>query len=164
MKSVSQFFYTLYFRIRKIAENWQLKSGQILMIKFFLSCIENLTHDIVLESRIGGNVPERNVSEFLAEARLFGFGQASRVDGERAAEVFVVDDDVDAVAGGGAAVLAGVARAVARRGGGVVADVVFAGDVDFFVDFGAVDADCVVFGLAVFADKGGNGEGVFLRL
>ena len=100
----------------------------------------------------------------MAEARLFGFGEASRVDGECSAEVFVVDDDVDAVAGSGAAVVAGVARAVARRGGRIIADVVLAGDVDFFVDFGTVDADCVVFRLAVFADQGGNRERVFLWL
>ena len=116
----------------------------------------------MLVARIGGNVSERNVGEFLAEARLFGFGEASRVDGECSAEVFVVDDDVDAVAGSGAAVVAGIARAVARRRGRIVADVVFAGDVDFFVDFGAVDADGVVFGLAVFADQGRDREGVFL--
>ena len=73
-------------------------------------------------------------------------------------------DDVDAVAGSGAAVVAGVARAVARRGGRIVADVVFAGDVDFLVDFGAVNSDGVVFRLAVFADQGRNRERVFLWL
>jgi len=165
VKSVSQKFFTdCTFAHQIIAENWQLKfkiCGRYFLIEFFKL---DSAHDVVLIARIGGNVPERNIGELLAEARLFGFGQASRIDGECSAEVFVVHDDVDAVAGRSAAVVACIARAVARRGGRIVADVVFAGDVDFLVDFGAVNSDGVVFGLAVFADQGRNRERVFLWL
>jgi hypothetical protein len=123
----------------------------------------------VLEARIRRNVSQSNIGKFLAKSSLFGFGEASGVDGERSSQVLVVDDDVDAVAGGGAAVVTGVSSAVAGRGGwvggmGVLGDVIVGNDVDFFIDLGAIDSDGVVFGFAVLADQGGDGERVFLWL